>query len=324
MKADLERFMAWIGVFVGAGGYTASLLGMLDDPLYVLSALLLGVCLAGWNHYSAETELVTSTGFGGATNHARSSKDRLRSKHLFWGSLAVFALAVLCDGLSFIRLADVTAEIQFVQRHAPGPNDDPQLPVARGSQNSVEFDTDESQNLTVIKRSRIPWLQIEDVELVVDKFERQPRPESAPAPAGMIKPPLVYVAHIDQTVLSERGGQRVFPAKVVDIESTMGDAPYRLMKFDPVVLIEDGKPQRLLVKVNCGVNSIVTYHLRIRFRYLWQTQTWNSQPRTLKFVCFDEPPDGAQGPSFVAPYLTPPPAAPLQSEAAPVPPPPPP
>lgn len=305
MKQNLDRFLGWVGVLVAAGGYASSLLGLLDDPFYVFAALLLGVGLAGWNYHAAETEMEEHVGLRTERVYRRSPADRLLAKRIFFAAVAVFLFAVVVDGFAFLRLADVRAVTQRPldlagdELSSDGSSDLPIvncLPlVSRRDLASVAENASEGMSLTVTKRRRIPWTQIDEVAVVVEKFEAERAINAAAAPAA-IRPPLIYLAHIDRDVTKSK---RIFPARYVDLEAPANKAPDSadsqfappsMIEIEPVVLIEDEKPTRLIVKVNAEAGGVYTYRIQVRFRYLWQSQVWRSEPRTVRFREFTSGP----------------------------------
>jgi hypothetical protein len=153
---------------------------------------------------------------------------------------------------------------------------------------AVVQDSTEGISVTVTKRKRISWVQIEDVSVVVEKYIPEPPHPSAPAPA-VLRPPLVFLANIGREV---KDGKRTFPARqIAPAESAGPPLPSELALPVPdvfesysVVLLEDDKPTRLIVKVNAEAGGVYTYRVQLRLRYLWQSQVWNSESRTVRFV----------------------------------------
>jgi hypothetical protein len=295
MKSANESGIAALGLATAIGSYASSLLGLLNDPLYVFAALFAAVCVSLWNWYSAETQQVESVGLTPSVALRCSPSQRRNARRIAVAALCLGITVLVLDGFSFLNLVRVQSVIQrrqFFNEHAETVDDDVPLQLCNRIQNQsdlvyVALQALDTFSITITKQNRIPYLQIETIDLVVDQFTPElPIPSSPGDGNAERRPPLVYLAHIDSSV---GDGVRVFPSRYLELETetldvTTGNVVSTLIETSPIVLIDDNKPTRIIVKVNSEVGGLCSYHLRVKFRYLWQVQTWTSEPRTTRFV----------------------------------------
>ena len=295
MKSANESGIAALGLATAIGSYASSLLGLLNDPLCVFATLFAAVCISLWNWYSAETQRLESVGLSTKAELRYSPSQRRNARLIAIAALCLGTIVLILDGFSFLNLVRVESVVQrrqFFNEHVETIEDDVPRQLCNLIQNQsdlvdVALRTLDTVSITITKQSRIPYIQIETIDLVVDQFTPEPpmTPDSSPASA-IRQPPLFYLAHIDPSV---ENGVRVFPSKYLEVETESVDLETgivlsTLIETAPIVLIDDNKPTPIIVKVNSEVGGLCSYHLRVKFRYLWQVQTWTSEPRTTRFV----------------------------------------
>lgn len=280
MREKLEKVIGWGGLVIAVSGYLSSLLGLASEPLYVFWLLIGGFLLSAWSSYTAETDMEPSPPFpipNHVPQHTWSAKERGRA-HVAAVLCAVTLLVVLCvEVASLFNLADVSEQTISPVDRLPVDFDYETMRLAKNDA-VLGVDLVDATRIRALakygkveiifditKRSRLPWVQVRAVELVVESYE--PRPERNAEPAGPVRAyPTVYIANITKEVQS---GKRVFPAWLVPGGEADPEDWDDIAIERPTVFIEEQRPEQFIVKINATEPGIYKFHVRVTLTYLW-------------------------------------------------------
>ncbi|MBI5760839.1 MAG: hypothetical protein HZA46_20145 [Planctomycetales bacterium] len=277
MKTNINSFLGWCGLFGMAASYAGSFLGLVGEPLYVFCAFLAGVVLTAWSWYSAETDLEQAVGLAPPNRQRlhRASVTQRRGARLLFGT-AVLSFVGVCflEGTSVFNLADIRERIELQKRG----NEADEIIMYVGPEDVVKYGK-ERVAFDVYKRPHLQWLQVEGINVVVEKYEPDPEPHGRLcSPMAFFRPPSVFFANIDDSV---ENGNRVFPTKHVVF--TNEGIRFDPSALDPLVFIEDNKPETFQIRVNATKPGVYTYRLQVRMKYMWRKQCWYSNSRKCHF-----------------------------------------